>query len=206
MKYFFILLFIILLSCTNKKEVHWCGDHACINNKEKKAYFEKTLITEIKDLTKQKRKKSNFEIIKEKAGLALEKEKEEEFEDKIKVLSTEEQKALAKQLRLEEKQRIKEEKKLTKQSRLDEKKIGNEAKAEGDCTKLVKLHEKLKCKMDEKKANKAKSKKDDSKIKLEASVINEKDMDSSVEFNELVKKIHKKNLSRSYPDINDIPK
>tara|TARA_B100000749_G_scaffold120753_1_gene92446 strand:+ start:743 stop:1363 length:621 start_codon:yes stop_codon:yes gene_type:complete len=206
MKYFFILLFIILLSCTNKKEVHWCGDHACINNKEKKAYFEKTLITEIKDLTKQKRKKSNFEIIKEKAGLDLEKEKEEEFEDKIKVLSTEEQKALAKQLRLEEKQRIKEEKKLTKQSRLDEKKIGNEAKAEGDCTKLVKLHEKLKCKMDEKKANKAKSKKDDSKIKLEASVINEKDMDSSVEFNELVKKIHKKNLSRSYPDINDIPK
>ena len=206
MKYFFILLFIILLSCTNKKEVHWCGDHACINNKEKKAYFEKTLITEIKDLTKQKRKKSDFEIIKEKAGLDLDKEKEEEFEDKIKVLSTEEQKALAKQLRLEEKQRIKEEKKLTKKLRLDEKKIGNEAKAEGDCTKLVKLHEKLKCKMDEKKANKAKSKKDDSKIKLEASVINEKDMDSSVEFNELVKKIHKKNLSRSYPDINDIPK
>ena len=206
MKYFFILLFIILLSCTNKKEVHWCGDHACINNKEKKAYFEKTLITEIKDLTKQKRKKSDFEIIKEKAGLDLDKEKEKEFEDKIEVLSTEEQKALAKQLRLEEKQRIKEEKKLTKQSRLDEKKIGNEAKAEGDCTKLVKLHEKLKCKMDEKKANKAKSKKDDSKIKLEASVINEKDMDSSVEFNELVKKIHKKNLSRSYPDINDIPK
>ena len=206
MKYFFILLFIILLSCTNKKEVHWCGDHACINNKEKKAYFEKTLITEIRDLTKQKRKKSEFEIIKEKAGLDLDKEKEEEFEDKIKVLSTEEQKALAKQLRLEEKQRIKEEKKLTKQSRLDEKKIGNEAKAEGDCTKLVKLHEKLKCKMYKKKANKAKSKKDDSKIKLEASVINEKDMDSSVVFNELVKKIHKKNLSRSYPDINDIPK
>ena len=206
MKYFFILLFIILLSCTNKKEVNWCGDHACINNKEKKAYFEKTLITEIKDFTKQKRKKSNFEIIKEKAGLDLDKGKEEEFEDKIKVLSTEEQKALAKQLRLEEKQRIKEEKKLTKQSRLDEKKIGNEAKAEGDCTKLVKLHEKLKCKMDEKKVNKAKSKKDDSEINLEANVINEKDMDSSVEFNELVKKIHKKNLSRSYPDINDIPK
>ena len=206
MKYFIVALFIILLSCTNKNEVYWCGDHACINNKEKKAYFEKTLITEIKDLTKQKRKKSDFEIIKEKAGLDLEKEKEEEFEDKIEVLSTEEQKALAKQLRLEEKQRIKEEKKLTKKLRLDEKKIGNEAKAEGDCTKLVKLHEKLKCKMDEKKANKAKSKKDDSKIKLEASVINEKDIDSSVEFNELVKKIHKKNLSRSYPDINDIPK
>ena len=206
MKYFIVLLFLILLSCTNKNEVYWCGDHACINNKEKKAYFEKTLITEIKDFTKRKRKKSQFEIIKEKAGLDLDKEKKEEFEDKIEVLSTEEQKALAKQLRLEEKQRIKEEKKLAKQSRLDEKKIGNEAKAEGDCTKLVKLHEKLKCKMDEKKANKAESKKDDSEINLEANVINEKDIDSSVEFSEFVKKIHKKNLSRSYPDINDIPK
>ena len=87
-----------------------------------------------------------------------------------------------------------------------EKRIGNEAKTEGDCTKLVKLHEKLKCKMDEKKAHKAKSKKDDSKIKLEASVVNEKDMDSSAEFSKFVKKIHKKNLSKSYPDINDIPK
>ena len=121
MKYFIVLLFIILLSCTNKNEVHWCGDHACINNKEKKAYFEKTLITEIRDLTKQKRKKSDFEIIKEKAGLDLDKEKEEEFEDKIEVLSTEEQKALVKQLRLEQKQRIKEEKKLAKQSRLEQK-------------------------------------------------------------------------------------
>ena len=139
MKYFFILLFIILLSCTNKKEVHWCGDHACINNKEKKAYFEKTLITEIKDLTKQKRKKSNFEIIKEKAGLDLEKEKEEEFEDKIKVLSTEEQKALAKQLRLEEKQRIKEEKDLAKQLRLEEK---QRIKEEKKLTKQSRLDEK----------------------------------------------------------------
>ena len=139
MKYFFILLFIILLSCTNKKEVNWCGDHACINNKEKKAYFEKTLITEIKDLTKQKRKKSNFEIIKEKAGLDLEKEKEEEFEDKIKVLSTKEQKALAKQLHLEEKQRIKEEKALAKQLHLEEK---QRIKDEKKLTKQSRLDEK----------------------------------------------------------------
>ena len=233
MKYFFILLFIILLSCTNKKEVYWCGDHACINNKEKKTYFQKTLILEIKDLTKQKKAKSEFEIIKQNAGLDLDKEKEEEFEDKIEVLSTEEQKALAKQLRLEEKQRIKEEKKLAKQSRSNEavaerdctkvklyeklkckreqEKLAkqlrlNEAIAEGDCTKLVKLHEKLICKMDKKKPNKAKRKKSDSKIKLEASVINEKDKNSSDEFNDLVKRIRKKNLSRPYPDINDIPK
>jgi|LUMJ01.1.fsa_nt_gb DNA-directed RNA polymerase subunit H (RpoH/RPB5) len=222
MKYFIVLLFIILLSCSNKKEVYWCGDHACISNKERKAYFKKTLITEIRFFTKQKRKKTEFEIIKEKAGLDL--EKEEEFEDKIEVLSTEEQEDIAKQLRLEEKQRIKEEKDiakqlrleekqrikegkaLAKQSRLDEKKDDNRAKVKGDCTKLVKLHEKLKCKMDKRKANKAESKKTDSKIKLETSVVNEKDMDLSVEFNEFVKKIRKKNISRSYPDINAIPK
>ena len=120
--------------------MYWCGDHACINNKEKKAYFEKTLITEIRVLTKQKRKKSDFEIIKEKAGLDLKKEKEEEFEDKIKVLSTEEQKALAKQLRLEEKQRIKEEKALAKQLRLEEK---QRIKEEKKLAKQSRLDEKI---------------------------------------------------------------
>ena len=44
------------------------------------------------------------------------------------------------------------------------------------------------------------------KVNLEANIINEKYIDSSVEFSEFVKKIHKKNLPRSYPDINDIPK
>ena len=191
---FYLFFFIIVINCSTKKGVYWCGDHPCINKEEKETYFKKTMIVEIKEIKKDiSNENSNIEKIIQQAKTDEKKRIKEE-------------KALAKQLRLEEKQRIKEEKKLTKQSRLDEKKIGNEAKAEGDCTKLVKLHEKLKCKMDEKKANKAKSKKDDSKIKLEASVINEKDMDSSVEFNELVKKIHKKNLSRSYPDINDIPK
>ena len=56
MKYFIVLLFIILLSCTNKKEVYWCGDHACINNKEKKAYFKKTMIVEVRKFSKQNKK------------------------------------------------------------------------------------------------------------------------------------------------------
>ena len=60
--------------------------------------------------------------------------------------------------------------------------------------------------MGTKKANKEKNKKDDSEINHEANVVNEKNIDSSVEFSEFTKRIHRKNLSRSYPDINDIPK
>ena len=36
---FFLLITII--SCANSKKVFWCGDHPCINNKEKETYFKK---------------------------------------------------------------------------------------------------------------------------------------------------------------------
>ena len=31
-----------------------CGDHACANNKEKEAYFKKTMIVEVRNLDKNK--------------------------------------------------------------------------------------------------------------------------------------------------------
>ena len=111
MKHLILLIFSLLLfDCSNGKKVYWCGDHACINNKEKEAYFKKTMIVEIKELSKQnKRSKSELEIIKKQAGLEQKKEIKNE-------------KALAKQARLEKKRRIKEEKELDKQLRLEEKK------------------------------------------------------------------------------------
>ena len=42
--YFIFIIFII--SCSPNKGVYWCGDHACANNKEKEAYFKKTMIVE----------------------------------------------------------------------------------------------------------------------------------------------------------------
>ena len=87
----FSILMILLFACSNGKEVYWCGDHACINNKEKEAYFKKTMIVEIKELGKQdKKSKSELEIIKKQAGL--------EQKEKIK-----NDKELAKQVRLDEK-------------------------------------------------------------------------------------------------------
>ena len=58
-------LLILLFGCGNKNEVYWCGDHACVNNKEKEAYFKKTMIVEKRDLSKKnKERKSELEIIK----------------------------------------------------------------------------------------------------------------------------------------------
>ena len=60
--HYFIILFIFT-SCSTDKNAFWCGDHPCINKKEKEAYFKKTMIIEIKDL-KKKSSKNNSEIEK----------------------------------------------------------------------------------------------------------------------------------------------
>ena len=71
MKIFFILVSLILLvSCSKDRSVYWCGDHACINKKEKEAYFKKTMIVEKKILNKKNKKDlTNSEEIIKKAKL-----------------------------------------------------------------------------------------------------------------------------------------
>ena len=175
MKRVFLLIFTFLLfACSNTKKVYWCGDHACINNKEKETYFKKTMIVEIRELTKQKGKsKSEFEKIKKHAGLELEKEIRDEKE-------------LAKQARLEEKRRAKEKKELAKQARIEKKRSASDIWEE------------------EKKSSKKKVLKNKNKeIVINTDVA--KTNISSSEFKELVEKITKKNMFRSYPNINDIP-
>ena len=41
-----------VLNCSNNKTIYWCGDHPCINKKEKEAYFKETMIVEVRDLKK----------------------------------------------------------------------------------------------------------------------------------------------------------
>jgi len=51
---YLIFLFFTLISCSNgAKEVYWCGDHACINKKERKIYFAETMIVEVRKLDKK---------------------------------------------------------------------------------------------------------------------------------------------------------
>jgi len=193
MKYLILLIFSLLVfACSNGKRVYWCGDHACINNKEKEAYFKKTMIVEIRELSKQNKKsKSELEIIKKQAGLEQKKEIKNEKE-------------LAKQVRLDKKRRIKEEKELAKQVRLDKKR---RIKEENELTKQVRLEEKKIIK-EEKKSYKKKILKTEN-VPLEKEIVINTAIARiniySNEFKELVEKITNKNMFRPYPNINDTP-
>ena len=193
MKYLiFLFLTFLLFSCSSNESVYWCGDHSCINNKEKEAYFKKTMIIEKRELIKQnKEKKSEFEIIKKQAGLENEKiiKKEKKLTVRKRLEKKEKikgKKELAKQARLEEKRRIKEEKELAKQIRLEEK-------------KLIKQKKKIS------KKKFIKKKKTSLKTKTDADTIILTINTSSNKFEDIVEKINKKNMFKPYPDINDIP-
>ena len=49
MNRFIIFLFFLTVGCGSSNTVYWCGDHQCINKKEKEAYFKKTMIVEARD-------------------------------------------------------------------------------------------------------------------------------------------------------------
>ena len=98
---FLIVIFLLFASCGGTKTVHWCGDHQCVNEKERKAYFAKTMIIEIREIDTKAKK--------------FKKEKKE-------------QKKILKQARLDEKKRKKEKKRILKQARLDDKKRKKEQK------------------------------------------------------------------------------
>lgn len=176
MKFFFpLIIFFFIINCSNNKGVYWCGDHPCINKKEREAYFKKNMVVEIRNLKKSEYK-NNSKI--EKLMLeAQKKEKKRIKNDKSELKKKRlEEKRLSKKMKLDEKKRIKEEKKLEKQIRLDEK-------------KLIKKKKKSTVKVVSNSTN-------DRSKKTEI---------NSGDFREIVERIIKKNTIKSYPDINDIP-
>ena len=61
---FFLILYFFLSQCSNTSSVYWCGDHECVNKKEREVYFQKTMIVEVKKINKDEKKdNSNLEII-----------------------------------------------------------------------------------------------------------------------------------------------
>jgi len=190
--YLFLFIFFFIIGCAGNKSVYWCGDHPCINKKEKEAYFKKTMIVEIRDLNKDNYKnKSEIEKllqqtqINEKKMIKNEKEltKQAKLEEKRKIM---EEKELAKQAKLEEKRRIKEEKELAKEIKQEEERLA-----------------KAKKKMTKKEISKKQKKTSDESVELDT---NTEDVKIDLnKFSELVEKITKKNSFRTYPDINDIP-
>ena len=185
-------VFFLIFSCTNNKSVYWCGDHPCINNKEKEAYFKKTMIVEVRELKKESNKDiSEFEKLLKQA----------QVDEKKRIMS---EKELRKQAKLDEKRRIKEEKELAKQVRLEEKRRIEEKKKLSKQARLEEKRKKNNIWRDEKKL----PKKEVSKTKNKETAINI-DMvstdTSSTEFKELVERITMKNKFKPFPNINDIP-
>ena len=175
MKFFFFLFILLLtISCASNKGVYWCGDHPCINKKEKEAYFKKNMVVEMRSA-----KKTDYKNNSEIKQLMQEAEGKEKIRIKNDKSSSKqvrlEEKKLAKQIELEEKRQIKEEKKLAKQIKLEEKKQ-NKKKKKSSIKKI-----------DGNNENQLK------KTEINLS-----------EFSEIVEKITRKNAIKAYPDINDI--
>ena len=189
----FLLLFLLffLINCSSTKGVYWCGDHPCINKKEKEAYFKETMIVEIRDLKKNDLEDdSNLRTILKQAKL-----------DEKKRIKNE--KDIAKLEKKREKEKIKREKELEKLTKISEK---NEAKREKELEKIVKLEEKKRNKekkRSKKKIKLSKKKASDKKIMIDTGISEVKiDLD---EFEEFVEKIIERNSVKTYPDINKIP-
>ena len=107
----YLIILLIFTSCSTDKDTYWCGDHPCINNKEKEAYFKKTMIIEIKNLEKKTSKNSSeIEKIIQRARKGEKKRIKEE-------------KNMTKQAKLEDKRKKKEEKYLAKQIEQDQAEI-----------------------------------------------------------------------------------
>ena len=185
MKKIIILVFLLNLSCAANQGVYWCGDHPCINKKEREAYFKKTMIVEFKNMNRNQIKKDS-EIEKLLKQAKIDEKNRILTEKEIKKRKKEEEKELQKELKLEKKRRINEEKKLAKQVELEEKKRKKDEKK-------YKKNEK------NKKANQ-----NEKNLEVATPVGNFEI--SANEFDEIVENIIKRNRLRPYPEINDIPK
>ena len=191
MKIILIIIFTAFLtSCGSNKKIYWCGDHPCINKKEREAYFKKNMIVEIKTSNnKNKMKKSEIEKVMQQAKANEKKRIKQEKE-------------LAKQAKLEEKKRIKQEKKLAKQAKLEEKR---RIKKEKKLAKEAKIEQKKKTKHGKKLKKINKKTVTNKNSSNEIAVFDNSLSNNISEFDEFVEKINKKNMFRPFPDINDIP-
>ena len=121
--YFTVLVFII--SCSANNGVYWCGDHACANNKEKEAYFKKTMIVEVKNLNKSNTKQisANERIINQSENKEVKVIiNEEEFDQKIQLEEErieKNEREIEELIKLQEQERTKEEKELKAQIKLE---------------------------------------------------------------------------------------
>lgn len=184
-KIIFFSLFFVLVNCAqNPKQVYWCGDHACKSKKERKLYFEKTMIVEVRNKNKlyddkkivNKGTKTSSKILKTKKinNTVINKNKKIVSKKKLDLIKTQ-----------------------PKKNTVVNKKINNKKTSKN---KLVKLNKK-----DNIKINKVKKKKP-IKSNLERSYVSlEKYLDKHDDFETIVEIIVSNNKNKPYPDINNFP-
>jgi len=186
------IFFLILISCTGPKKTYWCGDHPCINNAERKAYFKKNMIVEVKKIDKKdKEEVSRIEEITRQARI----------NEKNRIKN---EKKLSKQKKIAERKKIKEQKKLAKKERLDEKKEIKKQKKEIKKTKASNKEDTPNQKMLKREKNVAIKDKKSTNDKKD--IVKNKIEVARSDFKTLVEIITNKNKMRPYPDINNIPK
>ena len=64
MRFFLFIIFLFLFSCSNKvTQVYICGDHPCVNKKERKEYFDNNISIEVFTIIPDKKNKKNFTLV-----------------------------------------------------------------------------------------------------------------------------------------------
>jgi hypothetical protein len=85
MRFFLFIVFLFLFSCSNKiTQVYICGDHPCVNKKERKEYFDNNISIEVFTITPDKKNKKKFTLV----DLNLMKDADNKNKEKSKSLSS----------------------------------------------------------------------------------------------------------------------
>ena len=64
MKKIYLIIFVLLVSCSSTKKVYICGDHECKNKSEKEDYFKNNISLEVYILENKKDIKKNQDLVK----------------------------------------------------------------------------------------------------------------------------------------------
>ena len=208
MKKKILLIFTLcsLLSCQNTNHVYWCGDHECINNKEKDEYFKKTMIVEIRNTKKnEKNRISDFEKISSEASnnnfkkiINKNEKTKNAFEDDLVKKMESEKKISMNEITIDDTE-IQEELEAETMAINQEKLSKNESITSNNIEIL------------EKKVNEITAEKNSECEKLDSCVQSNYDTKSSKvnstsnvsKFEETLSKINKKNETKDFPDINN---
>ena len=134
---FFICIFFLLVSCQNSKSVYWCGDHACVNKKEKNEYFDNKMIVEKRFINKKEKKyNTSLDKILKRSGLKVQENNSSISLNEKKLTKKE----LSKQRRLEKKRILNEQREKAKKEKIEKKLKEQEEKR---LKKLAKLEKKI---------------------------------------------------------------